>query len=169
MRCPTCSETFVPLPFRGLDLEACPRGEWIWLARGRLAGLYEAIVRKSSPRDLASLREECRAREGATAKAIERGAVPRQRCPGCGHWMDRKPLSRVSGIVAHRCDEHGFLVAREGFERFVDFWARGGSTLAHVNLTRQLAAIRREVAAAKKKEAARGVAATLFQILFGIG
>ncbi|HKB16594.1 MAG TPA: zf-TFIIB domain-containing protein, partial [Planctomycetota bacterium] len=159
MNCPTCSLALVPLPFRGLELDACPRGEWIWIRRGFLARLYESIEPKFTREDLVSLRKECREREGAGAAAASQ-PLP---CPGCGKPLDRRRLSRVSGIPAHSCKEHGFLVTRRGFEQFVDFLARGGEIVARERLAPKLAKIRAEAEA----EAARQVGWTpsVFSIL----
>jgi len=154
MKCPTCSEAFVRLPFRGLDLDACPRGEWVWIARGRLAPLCKAIKSAATRRDLAALGKECDAREKAMARALKRKTVPQRTCPECGEGMVRQPLSRVSGILADCCVKHGFLVARKGFEGFVDFLARGGETLARQRLTKRVAQIAREAKAAQEREAA---------------
>ncbi|MCI0589537.1 MAG: hypothetical protein L0323_22205 [Planctomycetes bacterium] len=154
MKCPTCSRAFVRLPFLGRELDACPRGEWVWIARGRLAPFSKAIQRRPSRRDLASLEKECAAREKAVARALKRGTAPHQRCPECEERMAHQPLSRVGGILAHCCINHGFLVARKGFETFVDFLARGGETLARQRLTKRVAQIAREAKAAQEREAA---------------
>ncbi len=151
MRCPTCALDLVPLPFRALELDACPRGEWIWLGRGLLARIYEAIEPKFTRKDLASLRKECLARERAAAGSTE--AAPPLRCPACDRPTDPRPLSRVSGIPSHCCKGHGFLVTRRGFEQFVDFLARGGETLARERLGPKVAKLRAEAEAARAADA----------------
>ncbi len=88
------------------------------------------------------------------ARALKRGTAPHRTCPECEARMVHQPLSRVGGVLAHCCIKHGFLVARKGFETFVDFLARGGETLARQRLTNRVAQIAREAKAAQEREAA---------------
>jgi Zn-finger nucleic acid-binding protein len=129
--CPSCKLDMKEYRDGAALLSRCNNCELLWLEPPTLQQVVRSLDRAFQPSELKALRSRCLRRKEEAVSGTKEIDTPIEylNCPICSAMMQRKSFARVSFVLTHFCQGHGYLISVTDYSRLKDFIACGGEIL----------------------------------------